>query len=326
MNIADKLNFQTLDWQGDYLRLIDQTKLPREFTYYDCHRLNDFIDAIKRLVVRGAPAIGIAAGYAIAIAAKKGWDMEKTARALIDARPTAVNLSWAVERMMNVAESCASDPRSLEQEAIAIHHEDAEMCQKIGEHGANLIEPGYRIITHCNAGALATGGIGTALAVIYTAHFASKDISVWVDETRPLLQGARLTTWELGKAGVPHTLICDNMSGSLLAAGKIDCAIVGADRIAANYDVANKIGTYNLAVLCRHHQVPFYIAAPSSTFDAACPDGKAIPIEDRDPGEVAAVFGQAIAPDGVTAYNPAFDVTPHNLISGIITEKGIIRP
>jgi methylthioribose-1-phosphate isomerase len=325
-NIEEKLGFKTLEWHGTFLRLIDQTQLPGALEYYDCYELESFIDAIKRLVVRGAPAIGIAAGYAMALAAGKAWDLALTARELVEARPTAVNLAWAARRMMEIAEETGGDPQELERGAIRIHEEDARMCRQMGEMGSSLIKPGDRILTHCNAGALATGGIGTALAVIYVAHFEGKGISVWVDETRPLLQGARLTAWELGRAGVPHTLITDNTAASLFAAGKIDCVIAGADRIAANYDVANKIGTYNLAVLCKYHGIPFYVAAPSSTFDSNCPDGDSIIIEYRQGEEVTKIAGKSIAPSGTEALNPAFDVTPHNLVTEIITEKNIIRP
>ena len=325
-NIEDKLNFKTIEWRRDFVRLIDQTKLPGAFEYYDCYELEQFIDALKRLVVRGAPAIGVTAAYCLALAARKGWDLHQTAETLIAARPTAVNLSWAVKRMMKLASEVNNNPEKLEHEAITIHNEDAKMCRQMGEQGASLIKPGYRILTHCNAGALATGGIGTALAVIFTAHFQAKNISVWVDETRPLLQGARLTAWELGRVGVPYKLITDNMAASLMVRGMVDCVVTGADRIAANYDVANKIGTYSLAVNCHYHKIPFYVAAPSSTFDPDCPDGASIEIEIRSGEEITKVAGNAIAPAGVETYSPAFDVTPHELIAAIFTEKEIIRP
>ena len=314
-----KLNFKTMEWLGDHLRLIDQTKLPSEFVFYDCWEVPDFIDAIKRLVVRGAPAIGITAAYAMALASIQGDDLETTAAELTAARPTAVNLAWAINRMMTKAEEQGNNPLLLEKEAILIHNEDAEMCRQIGRLGSSLIKPGMRILTHCNAGALATGGIGTALAVIYMAHFEGKEISVWVDETRPLLQGARITSWELGRAGVPYTLICDNMAASLMAQKNIDCALVGADRIAANYDVANKIGTYNVAVQCAYHKIPFYVAAPSSTFDFSCPNGDSIVIENRDDSEVISIKGRQIAPEDAQVINPAFDITPHKLVTAIIT-------
>jgi methylthioribose-1-phosphate isomerase len=326
MTIEEKLNFKTLEWRGDFLRLIDQRRLPDQLAYFDCHNISDFIYAIKDLVVRGAPAIGCTAAYGIALAAKTGEDLPDCAAKLKDARPTAVNLAWAVDRMMSIAKSGNNDAGMLEKEALAIHREDAAMCRRIGENGAKLIKNGFRIITHCNAGALATGGIGTALGVIYTARFSGKNISVRVDETRPVLQGARLTTWELDRAGVPYTLICDNMAASLMAAGKIDCAIVGADRIAVNHDIANKIGTYSLAVLCNHHNISFYVAAPTSTFDPDCPDGNSIVIEQRSGEEVRSIRGQLIAPKHAQTLNPAFDITPHELITAIITEHEIIDP
>lgn len=326
MDIMSKLNFKTIEWRDDFVRLIDQTKLPGELTYYDCTELDHFIDAFKRLVVRGAPAIGVTAAYAMVVAAKKGWDLKQTAQTLIDARPTAVNLSWAVNRMMKLVESGRGDTGQLEKEAITIHEEDALMCCQMGEIGDKLIQPGSRILTHCNAGALATGGIGTALGVIFTSHFNDKNISVWVDETRPLLQGARLTAWELGRAGVPYKLITDNMAASLMAAGMVDCVITGADRIAFNCDVANKIGTYSLAVNCHYHKLPFYVAAPSSTFDKDCPDGKSIEIEMRSGEEITEIRGKRIAPSEAETYCPAFDITPHELITAIFTEKETIKP
>ncbi|RKX20891.1 MAG: S-methyl-5-thioribose-1-phosphate isomerase [Candidatus Zixiibacteriota bacterium] len=323
MTIEQKLDFATLKWKEKYLRIIDQRQLPEKLVYFDCYEVSDFVEAIKNLVIRGAPAIGCTAAYGIAIAAKKGDDLIKASRMLQDTRPTAVNLSWAVNRMMNVAKDCDNDPLILEKEAVKIHNEDASMCRRIGEFGAELIKDGDSVLTHCNAGALATGGIGTALGIVYTAFFSGKDISVWVDETRPMLQGARLTAWELGRVKVPHTLICDNVAASLMAKGKVDCVITGADRIAANYDVANKIGTYNLAVLCHHHKIPFYVAAPSSTLDSDCPDGKSVVIEQRPADEVSLIKGQSIAPGGVNVYNPAFDITPSSLIAAVITENGI---
>ncbi len=326
MDIMSKLNFKTIEWKDDFVRLIDQTKLPGELTFYDCHELADFIDAFKRLVVRGAPAIGVTAAYAMAVASIKGWDMTKTAGELIDARPTAVNLSWAVKRMMALVESGKGDTISLMAEAKVIHDEDARMCESMGEIGDKLIKPGMRILTHCNAGALATGGIGTALAVIYVSHFNDKGISVWVDETRPLLQGARLTAWELQRAGVPCKLITDNMAASLMASRQVDCVITGADRIAANYDVANKIGTYSLAVNCNYHGIPFYVAAPGSTFDYECPDGRSIEIEMRVGEEITTIAGNRIAPEGIDTYSPAFDITPHELVTAIFTEKEMIKP
>ena len=325
MEIEDKLNFKTLEWRSDYLRLIDQRCLPRELKYYDCREPGDFVEAIKNLVVRGAPAIGCTAAYGLALTAKRGEDIGRVAEILKNARPTAVNLAWAVNRMIKAAVSGSGSPAVIEAEAIAIHREDALMCRKIGQLGAELIKDGARILTHCNAGALATGGIGTALGVIYTAYFSGKNISVWVDETRPVLQGARLTAWELGRAGVPHTLISDNMAASLMAERQVDCVITGADRIARNHDVANKIGTYGLAVLAAYHELPFYVAAPSSSLDLACPDGRSIVIENRSPDEVRQINDQLICPAGTAALNPAFDITPNDLISAIITESEIIE-
>jgi methylthioribose-1-phosphate isomerase len=325
MTIEQKLDFTTLEWKAKFLRLIDQRQLPEKLAYFDCHNTSDFVKAIKNLVVRGAPAIGCTAAYGIVIAAREGGDLVEASKMLRDARPTGVNLSWAISRMMKKAGVCDNDPLILEKEAMKIHDEDVSMCRRIGEFGADLIKDGYRVLSHCNAGALATGGIGTALGIVYTAFFSGKDISVWVDETRPVLQGARLTAWELSRAKVPHTLICDNMAASLMADGKVDCVMTGADRIAANYDVANKIGTYNLAVLCHHHKIPFYVAAPTSTFDPDCPNGKAIVIEQRSADEVRSIKDQSIAPGGTNVYNPAFDITPHDLITAIITENGIIK-
>ncbi len=325
MTIEEKLNFKTLEWRNDYLRLIDQRQLPEQLTYFDCRKTDDLIYAIKELVVRGAPAIGCTAAYGMVLAVKNSEDFNQTAQALKNSRPTAVNLAWAVDRMMKVIEDFSGDIYAIEKEAVAIHEEDADMCRQIGKNGAKLIDDECRILTHCNAGALATGGIGTALGIIYTAKFSGKSISVWVDETRPILQGARLTAWELDRAGVPLTLICDNMAASLMAAGCVDCVIVGADRIAVNYDTANKIGTYNLAVLCHHHKLPFYVAAPSSTLDNQCPDGQSIIIENRSQKEIKTIKGHKIAPKNVNVFNPAFDITPHDLISAIITEDGIIR-
>jgi methylthioribose-1-phosphate isomerase len=323
-NIEGKLNFKTIDWRKDAVRLIDQRQLPLELSYFDCYETDDFVFAIKELVVRGAPAIGIAAAYGVALAAKRREDLKAAATSLKSSRPTAVNLAWAVDRMLDIARKSGNNPESLEREAIAIHQEDALKCRQIGQHGAGLIKDGANVLTHCNTGALATGGIGTALGAVYAAHFSGKRIHVWVDETRPVLQGARLTAWELGRAGVPHTLISDNMAASLMAKGKVDCVIVGADRIAANYDVANKIGTYNLAVICAYHKIPFYVAAPSTTFDSNCPDGAHIVVEERPAKEITFISGIQIAPADTAVYNPAFDITPHELITAIITENGVL--
>lgn len=317
------------------IRLLDQTKLPTEVIYKDLTDYREIIVSIKKLEVRGAPAIGIAAAYALAIAARQAaitslTELGKLAEEIKAARPTAVNLMWAIDRMMSAATSAAPGSNQqlvdlLWREAEAIHNEDRELCRKIGEFGATLINDGDTILTHCNAGAIATGGIGTALGAIYTAHQQGKKISVIADETRPLLQGARLTTWELQQAGIPVTLISDNMAGMMMKQGKISLCIVGADRIAKNGDAANKIGTYSVAVLARHHNIPFYVAAPYSTFDDSTPNGDAIVIEERNPEEVTHGFGRQTAPNGIAVYNPAFDVTPFELITAYVTDRGI-RP
>jgi methylthioribose-1-phosphate isomerase len=304
------------------LWLLDQRALPSAERWLECARPEEVFDAIKTLAVRGAPLIGVAAAYGIVLGAQAGRPVAEVADYLAGARPTAVNLRWACERMKRVA------PRTTErllEEARAIHEEDRAMCARIGEHGARLLAEGARVLTHCNAGVLATAGIGTALGPIYAAHAAGRRVRVFADETRPLLQGARLTAWELARAGVDVTLICDGMSGSLMARHGIDLAIVGADRIAANGDTANKIGTYNVAVLAKEHRVPFYVAAPSSTFDLSIASGAEIPIEERAPAEIHAVHGVATAPAAVRVWNPAFDVTPASLITAIITERGVIE-
>lgn len=339
---------KNIEWIGDaaggFLRLLDQTKLPGEETYIDCREVSTVWDAIKRLVVRGAPAIGVAAAYGCVIAVQQAANPAESLRKACDylatSRPTAVNLFWALDRMQRVS-PCTGN--SLLDEARRVHDEDARMCQLIGEHGLKLIEraknkvngaksrngEGTGILTHCNAGALATGGIGTATAPMYLAQQRGHAIRVFADETRPLLQGARLTAFELAAAGVDVTLICDDMAAQVMREGRIDMVITGADRIAANGDSANKIGTYNVAILAKHHGIPFYIAAPSSTFDLSIADGSLIPIEQRDSKEITEGFGKRTAPNeraGVKTYNPAFDVTPHELIAGIVTEKGIIEP
>jgi methylthioribose-1-phosphate isomerase len=338
--------FQTVAWVGDAvrgtLRLIDQTRLPTEFIEIDCHDLPTVWEAIKLLRVRGAPAIGVAAAYGAVIGARAQGlaDPATVLRALSEAtrflrtsRPTAVNLFWALDRMDATAAAAGFSPGNgpslldrLLAEAHAIADEDRAMCRAIGKHGAELVVSGEGILTHCNAGGLATSDYGTALAVIFSAHEQGKHVRVFADETRPLLQGARLTAWELQRRGVPVTLICDNMAAQVMKEGKVQKAIVGADRIAANGDTANKIGTYGVALLARAHGIPFYVAAPSSTFDLAIPDGSAIPIEQRESHEVTHGFGRQTAPAGVEVYNPAFDVTPAELITGIITEKGVIQP
>jgi len=320
---------------GEKLRLLAQTKLPGAVEYLDLDDYREIVAAIRRLDVRGAPAIGIAAAYALAVAASReqrsDWEfLETVANDLRNARPTAVNLVWAVDRTMAALRS--DGPTDHEQrlarlwrEAEEIHEEDRIMCDKIGSYGEGLISDGDTILTHCNAGALATGGPGTALAVIYACQAAGKTVHVYADETRPLLQGARLTAWELMQEGIDVTLICDNTAATLMKQAAIQHVIVGTDRIAANGDVANKIGTYSVAVLAAHHGVPFYVAAPMSTFDSGTPDGDAIPIEKRAAEEVTEGFGVRTAPDGVKVYSPAFDVTPRSLVSAYITDQGI-RP
>ena len=315
-----------IEWIGNavsgHLRLIDQTLLPQRVEHLDCREVEDVWQAIRRLSVRGAPAIGIAAAYGCVIGARRG-DFVEAADYLATARPTAVNLSWAVQRVKGLG---TDDPQRLLAEARIIHEEDARMCEAIGRHGMELIERDTGVLTHCNAGALATGGIGTATAPMYLAHAAGVPFRVYTDETRPLLQGARLTAWELGAAGIDVTLICDDMAAQVMREGRVALIITGADRVAGNGDAANKIGTYNVAVLAHHHGIPFYVAAPSSTFDLSLASGDQIPIEQRDPAEIICGFGVATAPESVKTYNPAFDVTPHDLIAGIITERGIIRP
>ena len=313
-------------WKDGTLFLLDQTRLPREevWTAYTDYRA--VAHAIRTMVVRGAPAIGITAAYAYALAARAGENLEEARALLAASRPTAVNLFWALERMARAAGRCGGDPAALVKEAEAIHREDVDMCRAMGDHGAGVVPPGARILTHCNAGALATGGYGTALGVIRSAWAQGKVEMVYADETRPLLQGARLTAWELTRDGIPVTLLTDGMAAALMAAGQVDLVVVGCDRMAANGDFANKIGTYSLAVNARHHGVPFYTALPTSTIDAALPDGNGIPIETRDAGEVTHLAGVPTAPEGVAVWNPAFDVTPHALLTGIITEKGVVYP
>jgi methylthioribose-1-phosphate isomerase len=327
------MKFTPIERVGEKLRLLSQTKLPTEVVYEDYDDYRDIIGAIKRLDVRGAPAIGIAAAYALAVAVSSArrFDPEfinQVAEDLKAARPTAVNLAWAVDRVLDRLRQ--RPPADLDQtlsalwsEAEAIHDEDRIMCDKIGEYGASLVSDGDSILTHCNAGALATGGSGTALAVIYACHKAGKNVTVFADETRPLLQGARLTVWELMQEGIDATLICDNMAGLLMKQGRVQRVIVGTDRIAANGDVANKIGTYSVAVLAAHHGLPFYVAAPMSTFDPNTPDGASIPIEQRSPEEITEGFGRRTAPNGVAVHNPAFDVTPRELVTAYITDEGI---
>jgi len=317
------------------VRLLRQTLLPTEVHYDDLDDYRDIIAAIKCLDVRGAPAIGIAAAYGLALAAQRNNvagidDLPTFADEIRNARPTAVNLSWAVDRVttrlrQEKPQGHQAIVALLWNEAETIHAEDRHLCRAMGEHGAALIPDKARVLTHCNTGALATGGIGTAFGVIYTAHQQGKQILVYADETRPLLQGARLTAWELMQAGIPCRLICDSTAAMLMRQGGVDLAIVGADRITTQGDVANKIGTYSVAVACHHHDIPFYVAAPYSTFDESLVNGDEIPIEERHADEITRGFGRLTAPEGVEVYAPAFDITPAELVSAYITDQGI-RP
>jgi methylthioribose-1-phosphate isomerase len=326
-------------WDGARLVLLDQTRLPLEEVERSCVAWPEVAEAIRTLVVRGAPAIGVAAASGVALAARQSqahdWDgfmadLEDAIKGLGATRPTAVNLSWALERMRRVAlagrhTGLDALRRALHAEARAILDEDVAANRAMGEHGAGLVPAGARILTHCNAGALATAGYGTALGVIRAAHARGKVARVWVDETRPVMQGSRLTAWELVREGIPHRLIADVAAAFVMKRGEVDLVITGADRIAANGDTANKIGTYGLAVLARHHGIPFYVAAPSSTIDPAIATGAAIVIEERDPAEVRGVGGRQTAPTASPVFNPAFDVTPASLITAIVTERGIFR-
>jgi len=341
---APKVVPPTLRWEGGIdgsLVLIDQTLLPVEMREIECPQVELVWEAIRTLRVRGAPAIGIAAAYGVCVGTQTVLDgsvdkfykrLDEVTDYLASSRPTAVNLFWALRRMKAVAENLRSTqaPRQIAErllaEARAIEAEDREMCRAIGRHGAALLADGQGVLTHCNAGGLATADYGTALAVIFAAHESGKKLHVYADETRPLLQGSRLTAWELVQRGIDATLICDSMAAQIMSERRIQAAIVGADRIAANGDTANKIGTYGVAVLAAYHHVPFYVAAPSSTFDFSIDSGKEIPIEHRDAREVTHGFGKQTAPEGVQVHNPAFDVTPAQLIAAFITERGVIRP
>ncbi|MBA7636804.1 Methylthioribose-1-phosphate isomerase [subsurface metagenome] len=352
---------QAVKWVGGvdgFLELVDQRRLPAEFVKVECRNIEALFEAIKTLAVRGAPAIGVSAAYGLVLAMQKLTSssglqqglkvLAQSAESLSSSRPTAVNLFWALERVRRKAQEFAgSQPGATSQElqsaalgtpfggrllaeavlaeANAIYQEDVEMCRRIGQNGETFIKPNSSILTHCNAGALATAGQGTALSVVFEAHEKGKKFMVYVDETRPLLQGARLTAWELKQAEIDVTVICDNMAGWLMKQGKIDAVITGADRIAANGDAANKIGTYGLSILAREHGVPFYIAAPSSTFDLDINSGAEIPIEERAAEEVTTFAKTQIAPDGINVYNPAFDVTEARDIAAIITERGVIE-
>ncbi len=317
----------TLKWEGDSLLILDQRRIPHKTEFLECRDHEEVAQAIKSMAVRGAPAIGIAAAYGVVLGVKKLSlkDIDVIIDVLSKTRPTAVNLFWALERMRERAKTATSWEDLLE-EAKKIHEEDVRANERMGEYGADLVPDNAGILTHCNAGALATGGFGTALGVIRSAVLKGKKVRVYADETRPVLQGARLTAWELMMDNIDVTLITDNMAGYLMSKGEIDLIIVGADRIAVNGDVANKIGTYSLAVLANHHGIPFYVAAPVSTIDINISSGKDIPIEERNPKEVVEIAGVRVAPEGVKVLNPAFDITPAELISAIITEKGVLRP
>jgi len=313
---------EPIRWGGDVLELLDQRRLPREVVWVTCRDASETAAAIRDMIVRGAPAIGVTAAFGIALAAQRGDDVRAAAAELRKARPTAVNLMWGVDRMLRAFER----GDDLTAEAEAIFAEDVAACRRIGAHGAALLGSSATVLTHCNAGALATAGYGTALGVIRAAVEQGKHIAVFADETRPYLQGARLTAWELQQEGIDVTLITDSMAGHFFQQGRFDAVVVGADRIAANGDTANKIGTYTVAVLAHAHGVPFYVAAPMSTIDPATPDGSHIEIEERSAAEVTEIAGRSIAPEGMKVRHPAFDVTPARLIGAIITDAGVFRP
>jgi methylthioribose-1-phosphate isomerase len=337
--------FKTIEWRREGVRMIDQTKLPAEEVYVMCRSYGEVAEAIRKMVIRGAPAIGVAAAMGVALGANTSTaktaqglraDVEEAAGVISKARPTAVNLFWAVKRMRKVLEEALQDgapeaekvsraKRRLVEEAQRVLQEDIAGNEAIGRHGAALLKESMTVLTHCNAGALATGGYGTALGVIRAGVAEGKNIRVFADETRPFLQGARLTAWELAQDGIPVTLITDNMAGYFMKKGAVEAAIVGADRIAANGDVANKIGTYSVAVLARENNIPFYVAAPLSTIDLSLCSGDQIPIEERSPEEVTHISGLSIAPQEVSARHPAFDVTPHRYVTAIVTERGVAR-
>jgi methylthioribose-1-phosphate isomerase len=314
---------RTVAWVDGGVRLVDQRALPGLLTFVDCSSVDEVHGAIRDLVVRGAPAIGATGAYGVALAARAGDDVPAAAARLREARPTAVNLAWAVERALRAFEREGGDGALREAHLIA--DQDVAANRAIGKHGLELVPDRGRVLTHCNAGALACVGYGTALGIVRAAAEAGRRPTVWVDETRPVLQGARLTAWELARLGIEHTVVADVMAGSLMAGGEVDVVIVGADRVAANGDVANKIGTYGLAVLARHHGVPFVVAAPTSTIDLATPTGQEIPVELRDADEVLHAGGARVAPDASTALNRAFDVTPARLVTAIVTERGVVR-
>jgi len=322
---------ETIQWTDAGVVMIDQTRLPRQQIFVTCRTYEEVAEAIRSMVIRGAPAIGVAAAMGVALGVQEGADFETVCQTLAATRPTAVNLFWAIDRMRRLRASLNGLAHSVTvdrfiEEARLIREEDIAICRAIGANGAPLVPDGKTVLTHCNAGALATAGYGTALGVIRAAAESGKRIDVFADETRPFLQGSRLTAWELQQDAIPTTIITDNMAGHFLHSGRIGCVVVGADRIAANGDVANKIGTYSVAVLAKENGVPFYVAAPLSTFDLTLPSGDAIPIEQRSPNEVTHVFGVPVAPENIAVANPAFDVTPARYVSAIVCERGVARP
>jgi methylthioribose-1-phosphate isomerase len=321
---------ETIEWTDDGVVMIDQTRLPLEQVYVTCRTYQDVADNIRGMTIRGAPALGVAAAMGVALGVVAGADFDLVCETLAATRPTAVNLFWAIERMKALRASLDGQPAETVrarfiQEALQIRLEDIAICQAIGRHGAPLVPDHKTVLTHCNAGALATAGYGTALGVIRAAVEQGKEIDVFADETRPFLQGARLTVWELQQDHIPATLITDNMAGHFLKSGRIGCVVVGADRIAGNGDVANKIGTYTVAVVAKENNVPFYVAAPISTLDLSLTSGDQIPIEQRNPNEVTHLRGMQVAPTDTAVQNPAFDVTPHRYVTAIITERGVAR-
>jgi methylthioribose-1-phosphate isomerase len=328
---------KTIEWKDNRVVMLDQRLLPHKEVHRICRDYEEVAQAIREMVIRGAPAIGVAAAMGVALGAwksrEKDFDrqFERIFATLSKTRPTAVNLFWALERMRKIytdnrSRGVETVQRLLKEEAQKIYREDIAANRQLGKFGASLLRNARQVMTHCNAGALATAGYGTALGVIRALKESGKQVEVWVNETRPFLQGARLTAWELKKEKIPATLVTDGMTGYLMQEGRIDTVVVGCDRVAANGDVANKIGTYGIAVLAKRHAIPFYVAAPTSSIDLNCPSGKDIPIEQRDPKEVSHIFGRSLAPKGIRIFNPAFDVTAHDLISAIITEKGVINP
>ena len=317
----------SLVWTGTSLKLLDQRRLPHQEHVVDLTRWQEVAEAIESMAVRGAPAIGIAAAWGVVLAARSGDDLSTAIRGLRASRPTAVNLGWALDRMQAaMASSAAVDVEALAGVAAALQHEDCVLTQRLVDHGVSLLAQGCRVLHHCHTGAIATGGVGTALGVIAAAHARGLLRHAWLDETRPRLQGAALSAWELGCLGVPCTVIVDGASGLLMRRGEVDAVMVGCDRVAANGDVANKIGTYNLALVARAHGIPFYVCAPGSSIDRATADGDAITLEERDAEEITRVHGVGVAAPGAPAWNPAFDITPAHLVTGFITEFGVLRP